>query len=333
MERKRKNQQVYTSGIIQPRFPHIEPKPLEEVIQYKVGRKKVIQILQQLDSKFAFHLDPMIKPIIRDTTEPYEILQWYSEAIDHILKEQELNHNLERALLGHDDTYYVSEKFEGDEFYGIPVGWIKDAPKKYQKWLRYILFHFYEFGLFDVWRYAEWYTYEEEMYADEMEDAEEHERKEMQERLDEITEGKSELAKTEPAVEDKMPKRLTKPKDETETLIYKAIIDGLDFISASKDGKMCIDAFESLEDRDNGCLPLSHLFMMMDGYYRCSDYVESYICNQGIDVQANQVGITAFEIMSFGDEEIDEDTFDFSPITTLLNCVWSFRACERKLYG
>lgn len=336
--------------IVKPRFPHLKPKSPFEIIQCFIGRKEMAARLEVFYKKFESYFDVIMKPVIRETTEPHEIVAWYYEVADELCESYGLCHNISDFFSDNPKNRTFYRKNEGlngitvninenvEEFYGFGIEWILSLNSNYKNWLMYIISRISAFGAEDAWSILqeqmechpfldrEWIDMEkDETDPDSYAQSIEH----MEESRMLITIENEKMIKFYDLPK---PKRLFLPKTQEDKKIYSLIHAGMAFVKAvDESGKTIHDFYDKEETHNEGLLPLERVFLICRSWMNPSKVVEKYVFEETIDETANQIGICSYHITSPSvKDEFDPTIFNFEPINKLILFHNQFSTIERE---
>ena len=152
---KRKND---TSIIRKSIFPCLKPKQDIEILQYMVGRERIIEIINHLGTYYEDYIEESDIPEITNNTEPFEILIWYRDNISDLLDSNGFIHNMHEFLFpegcNHSD-YIVGGVKESGEFLGFGTKWAESLKSNYKNWMLYIFHVLSEFGYAKAWNFVD----------------------------------------------------------------------------------------------------------------------------------------------------------------------------------
>jgi len=270
------------------------------------------------EDAFSFH----IRPVIRDNTEPYEILEWYIDSVMQILGGK-YNNTFYQFLENNNESFQISLDIELGDFSAAGVFWIKKIRKSYRMWMEYVLNGMMEIGVPTIWDYA--HSLEEELccefhwdepqrdWYDSDEDFNTH-MEYLQDQLNEFQNGKKEVLNTSMSFSHNRPERLLKPRNEKEQLIFDCIKLGLETIELFKSKELTLQSFNCIETINNGGLGVEAQYIIIDKWWKnhIHPWSEHYVFEQAIDERAN-VGISPWSTKNLS-KKFDEDEFDHTPM-------------------
>ena len=320
MERIRQKREVSTSTFQRPRFPHLKAKDNFEILQYEIGRKEIIEKINHIAWKFKYYLEPMVKPIISDNTEPYTILRWYYDAAKEIIETYQLDNNLDQYINNIDSIDWLSEEENSKidlwhehyehEIWVIGIKWVHKTPVKYWKHFYNIFREVEQFGTYTIWDYlSDWDP--EENIKDEIQhyttnDQHDEEREYLQQQLKDIKEIKdnyidwSNLVRTElPVPENEFEKALNCRIEECHKILDS--LKGFNFSSGMNE-----------DDYNNSLLPTEQLYNIVLNGSDPTVFTQVNYIEQHVESLANQAGVAPWRFYYPWDSPFeDSDTQEY----------------------
>lgn len=311
----------YSTGIIQPRFPRLRPKPFLEIVQYHIGREEMTKKVNQLYQKFESYLDVMVPPLIRSTTEPFEVADYYAQTVIDILDCDGFQQNIV-DFFTKDKNILIEFRDSPGGFYTMPFGWINFVDSNYKNWMLFIMRRLSEFGIDDQWRYLrEVKEFDPDMDEEDLNARkDEFDEEEFLERLLDADQFASdfniEMKRELKFKKAKRPTSLRKPECPSENLIYLLIQQGIELVDQFKP-KQSINQFSNETKAYENChLTLDQVYFLCEYNNKVSDTVQSFVFER-IEDMANQCGIADYCISHPIDKEYDPDAIDVSTILKL----------------
>jgi hypothetical protein len=308
--------------IERPRFPRLKAKHEFEVLQYRYGREFIIGKIEYLAWKFKDELDACIKPMIRNTTEPYEILKWYYYTVKNVFERYpDLETNLDDWICRGPDVIVEDERYEGlviDELIGqqelflLGVNWIDQIPTRYQKWFRYIYSQFRSIGFYSIWDYCQEYMVDKEHMAEmyEIDDVnqldmenENHALYASMIKMIDIIENETNVLNHD------RPKNMPHPKNKKEEYLSNKLQKALDLLELI--GNYNIYQNYRIEDGEHGALSLYQMFFIVDDAVNWNPFFRQHIYYEHLEQTANNFGVAPWR---FGID--DTKVFDIDDINT-----------------
>lgn len=268
---------------------------------------------------FCYH----IKPVIRETTEPYEILDWYIDSIEHLLKD-DYQYDLKEfmSVNKHTDMHLnISIDFEYHDFHGFSVDWIDNIPKKYQLYFRKLFYNLKQIGIPDIW--VDYIDCIDEVFELEQFD---HYPKDDEEDKKEKAKAKKTYLDGINAVKDSrinfedwnylLPK-VPEAKNKEEQRLVDVIQHSKKVFSLFKKEEKTVGHYTSYSSVCNGYLDVPSQFLILESYQNASKWIEYHVFEQFIDVTANQVGIAPWTVENEKKKPLDLDDYHFEPMYLL----------------
>lgn len=304
--------------IERPRFPRLNTLHAYQVLQYQYGRKFIIDKVEYLAWKFEHQLDACVKPYIRETTEPYEILIWYKDAIKEYLASQgPLEENIDKWIklppneLFEDtdtDECHINQLEDQPEIFMVGMDWTEKMPEDYKTWFKYIFTYLSSIGFYSSWDYCreymvdpafmkEWYEIENHEEID----LKKENHKDYMETIAEI----EKLSDQDCPFKVEEPKELPKPKNQLERYLSNELERALTYIHLIGDYQLWANYLPG--DGDDGALPLHEMFWLVDNADDMSPFVAQHIVELHIEQTANNCGVAPWRFGMPHDAQFDID--------------------------